>query len=873
MKRLSIDIRFVITSVILLLLPLLSISLPSAQAQTGSPNAATLTIQPGNSQTQSITVLNNTGSTKTFTVDRALPGSFPASITVVVAPPTLVNLLNNASATVSVQVNVGSTTPLGTYGFSVTVNDGANTTIVSNINVVVAAPTFSLSPLSQTMSVAAGGASVSSAGITLTTTGVGAQTFTISTNAPAGWSVVSQPSTLTFSTSGSSSFTLQVAAPGNASSSIVLTVTATRQDGVTASTVINVNVTAATATPTPTNSPVCPEGGRDPGNDFGNAKMILVDTPNNHGICSLGDEDWFKFAAIGGKVYTPDITRFDAGLDLSLELYDADGNRLAFNDDYFARTPQPTAAAVQTPLPTRDIAPRIQSWRAPVDGIYYVRVRDTANAGGGNRTYTFVVFSESYGPTPQTVTEICRDLFEEDGLPEEAKLITSNEIQRGHVLCPTGDSDWVKFFGKTGKTYYIYTDTRPYRNNPSANPSNADTEAGADTVIFLADRDGVSIIDFNDDIESPEGSSTDSQVRFVPRADGFYFAQVKNTGDIGNQFIRYDLVLTQCVPGRDNCGRASNPVAVAPTAPAITQTPIVFNPTLTLAPTSTSTTLTPAPFLEQGQREGFINGPLVGFVDPAFEQVWSRTDRPIAQGRVSRSWIWGPRGLMARAEAYLQSAGGIRQVQYFDKGRMELGDSRSTWFVTSGLLSLELIGGRMQVGDNDFVQRGAADIPIAGDSTDTSGPTYASFAGVVGQLAGDRSGSMPLETIERAGQIGRYSGPQRSETRLERYIPESQHNIAGVFWQYLNSRGIISEDGKTRDGPLMNWVFTMGYPVSEPFWAKIRVGGQERMVLVQVFERRVLTYDPANPRGWRVEMGNIGRHYYRWRYGEELPGS
>jgi uncharacterized protein YkwD len=36
--------------------------------------------------------------------------------------------------------------------------------------------------------------------------------------------------------------------------------------------------------------------------------------------------------------------------------------------------------------------------------------------------------------------------------------------------------------------------------------------------------------------------------------------------------------------------------------------------------------------------------------------------------------------------------------------------------------------------------------------------------------------------------------------------------------------------------------------------------------LFQVFERRVLTYNPANSPGFRVEMGNVGQHYYRWRY-------
>jgi len=26
---------------------------------------------------------------------------------------------------------------------------------------------------------------------------------------------------------------------------------------------------------------------------------------------------------------------------------------------------------------------------------------------------------------------------------------------------------------------------------------------------------------------------------------------------------------------------------------------------------------------------------------------------------------------------------------------------------------------------------------------------------------------------------------------------------------------------------------------------------------------------PTNPSAWQVEQGNVGRHYYRWRYGNE----
>lgn len=614
-------------------------------------------------------------------------------------------------------------------------------------------------------------------------------------------------------------------------------------------------VTRTTA-PTATAGPTCPEGNRDPGNDFGSARLVLVDSAVTHGICERGDEDWFRFGAVGGKVYTIDIERMDAGLDLSLELYDENRQRLTFNDDFFNRDPA-------RPDP-KDIKPRIQSWRAPRDGIYYVRVRDTLGIGGGDRTYVFAVRSESYGPTPQTVTEVCRDLFEDDGLPEQAKLITSNELQPGRRLCPLGDADWVTFFGKAGKTYYIYTDTRPYRNNPDINNQ---TQAGADTVIYLTDRDGIRIIDFSDDIPG----SLDSQIRFVPQVDGFYYVQIKNTGDIGNQFIRYDLVLQQCVPDEE-CGRAPQPAILPVTAAPLEPSPTVapFND-LTPTPTGSPEPNAAAP---SGEARALVNGELVGFADVSFDMVWQRTDRVVANGSVQRSWMWGPRGLMARAEAYQQAASGMRQVQYFDKGRMELndpfGDRSNPWFVTSGLLVMEMVSGRMQIGNSDFVERGSASIPVAGDANDSTAPLYSSFASAITLAEPDRSAQLPRETIDRAGRIGIYAGPARPETRIAYYAPESGHNVPQVFWNYLNARGLVYENGQLRNGQLFDWLFVMGYPVSEPYWMRVKIDGVERDVLVQLFQRRTLTYVPDNPPGWQVEMGNVGRHYYRWRYGEEL---
>ncbi len=80
-------------------------------------------------------------------------------------------------------------------------------------------------------------------------------------------------------------------------------------------------------------------------------------------------------------------------------------------------------------------------------------------------------------------------------------------------------------------------------------------------------------------------------------------------------------------------------------------------------------------------------------------------------------------------------------------------------------------------------------------------------------------------------------------------------------------RGVIFENGRYTQGPILDWLFVVGRPISEPYWARVKVAGVEKDVLMQAFERRVLTYTPDNATEWRVEMGNVGQHYLRWRYG------
>jgi hypothetical protein len=108
----------------------------------------------------------------------------------------------------------------------------------------------------------------------------------------------------------------------------------------------------------------------------------------------------------------------------------------------------------------------------------------------------------------------------------------------------------------------------------------------------LTDRDGVSVIDVNDDISG--GRTLDSQIEFVPEVDGFYYVQVKNVGDIGNQFIVYDLVLELCVGEDVPCGRPislsaqSLPEQPRAATPTFTPTGIV-SPDTASTPTPTST--------------------------------------------------------------------------------------------------------------------------------------------------------------------------------------------------------------------------------------------------------------------------------------------
>lgn len=254
--------------------------------------------------------------------------------------------------------------------------------------------------------------------------------------------------------------------------------------------------------------------------------------------------------------------------------------------------------------------------------------------------------------------------------------------------------------------------------------------------------------------------------------------------------------------------------------------------------------------------------------DEAFDGVWATTDQSVANGSATYSWFWGPGPLGQRFEPYDDSPGGQREVRYYDKSRMEInnpaGDPGNIYYVTNGLLTVELVTGQLKRGNapGAFEQREPAQQYVAGDQNNNPGtPRYATFAPYV------TAGENPYRVTDMSGQAatafmsgsGQLSTTDSRGVTLSHYEAATGHNIASVFWNWFNSpsSGFRPEVG-------VDWVYVAGLPISEPYWIDATVGGVTKRVLVQLFERRILTYTDANSDPFRIEWGNIGQHYQTW---------
>ncbi len=264
--------------------------------------------------------------------------------------------------------------------------------------------------------------------------------------------------------------------------------------------------------------------------------------------------------------------------------------------------------------------------------------------------------------------------------------------------------------------------------------------------------------------------------------------------------------------------------------------------------------------------------------DGPFMTTWERTDKPVADQQVSRTWMWGPEAFTEpMRELYTEGHDNSREVQYFDKSRMEITTDESVpfdspWFVTNGLLVVELMSGNMQTGDNDFEEYFPADIPVAGDPDDENSLTYASFANL--RFANPHTvGSTITATLNGNGSIGNDPDFADENVTAAYYVDVTDHTVASIFWEFMNSNGLIWDGDSYEAGALfLNPFYATGYPITDAYWTTVDLAGTPTDVLLQCFERRCLTYTPDNDLGWQVEAGNVGRHYHTWRY-DLIPDS
>ena len=88
--------------------------------------------------------------------------------------------------------------------------------------------------------------------------------------------------------------------------------------------------------------------------------------------------------------------------------------------------------------------------------------------------------------------------------------------------------------------------------------------------------------------------------------------------------------------------------------------------------------------------------------DSAFWFQWRVPDLPVANGQVTRPYLWGPTAIFSGTEPYAEAPGGNQTVVYFDKGRMDLPDPNppqpTRFLVVPGALARDMVTGQIATG-------------------------------------------------------------------------------------------------------------------------------------------------------------------------------
>jgi hypothetical protein len=78
--------------------------------------------------------------------------------------------------------------------------------------------------------------------------------------------------------------------------------------------------------------------------------------------------------------------------------------------------------------------------------------------------------------------------------------------------------------------------------------------------------------------------------------------------------------------------------------------------------------------------------------------------------------------------------------------------------------------------------------------------------------------------------------------------------VAPNIWEFMQRSDVFPG----------GWLHDLGLPMTSKTSAVVRKGDVAgRQIEIQVFQRGIITYDPANPADWQIELANVGTDYVR----------
>ncbi|MGE0741516.1 MAG: PPC domain-containing protein [Hyphomonadaceae bacterium] len=225
------------------------------------------------------------------------------------------------------------------------------------------------------------------------------------------------------------------------------------------------------------------QDGDQPGDATTSATVSVGQTVDG-AVDAEADVDWYRLRVEPGQRYTITLDAASAedgtGLDPMLAVYDAQGNQLAFNDDYNGLN----SLLAYTPSSAGEV---------------FVEARGFADASTG--AYRLGVTAAEIPP---------------DDIGNDAS--TRGRINVGRPVTGNieyeGDFDWYRFNGRSDQRYTISL-------------ARAGDDGLGDPILRVLDRDGNELAGNDDSGEA----SLDSQLQFIPPSSGTFYLEARGYAD------------------------------------------------------------------------------------------------------------------------------------------------------------------------------------------------------------------------------------------------------------------------------------------------------------------------------------------------------